>query len=499
MKKKIIENKINLLLIFLFFYFYYYPIISLNLKYRDDYIRSLILTFGFIQEGRIFSRAILNFFAFTDGILISPLTQILSITCISCTIIYVATTLFKKLNFFSFSITSLIFLNPFYLQNMSFGYDSLPMTISTCCAVISATFILKTRYYILFSAICALFILLSYQSALGIYVNCLLFILCKHYLEHGFNNQNQIYTKAAICLAIYALLSIMFTLIYPYIFSGFNTRFVINLSNIKINLLHTISYIKILFFNIRYIIYIAAITTLFSLIIFYFKQYKEKKITVKNILYSLITIPLFYIATLLAAEGPSIILNFEINNLRVLIGISLLWVLPFFIISLFSKYLYYIFYFIFSIFCFSTNYSYGIFLKDQDIFFQTLMSNINYDIGHTLHSSNIKIIALNAIPLSESNKRLTSKIPFFLYLYGEQDFEWLAAMKASNILPYYPSNNTTEMCQVTQDIKSDKKLTMKIIKSNDYTLYFDKNNVLIDFYTEKKNYYCNEITGAVSK
>lgn len=492
MKQFFVKNRISLLFIFLFFFFYYYPIISLNLKYRDDYIRSLIMMFGFVQEGRIVSKAVLDFLSFTDGILIAPLTQILSVICIACTIVYVAIALFKKINFFSFSIVSLIFLNPFYLQNMSFGYDSLPMTISTCCAVISATFILKTRYYALFSIGCALIILFSYQTTLGIYVNCLLFILCKHYLEHGFDNQSKIYTKATVCIGIYTLLCLLFTLIYPYIFSGFNTRFIISLSNIKANLLQTVFYIKILFLNIHYIIYIAAITTILSLAAYHFKQYKNKKITVKNIVCSLVIIPITYIAILLAAEGPSILLTFEIDNLRVLIGISFLWVISFYFISLLSKRIYYGFYIVFSVFCFSTSYSYGVFLKDQDVSFQALMNNINYDIGHSSHSPELKIIALNPIPLAASNKRLTTKIPFFLYLYGEQDFDWLAAMKISNVLPYYPANNFTEICQSIYDIHSDKKLTIKTIKSDNYTLYFNKNNVLIDFYTEKKNDYCKE-------
>lgn len=490
MKQFFIKNRINIVFIFLFFYFYYYPIISLNLKYRDDYVRSLYLIFGFTQEGRLVSKFLLNFFTYTDGVLIAPLTQLVSIACIACTIAYTATIIFKKLDFFSFSIVSLIFLNPFYLQNMSFGYDSLPMTISTCCAVISATLILQKRYYLITTVFLICIILLSYQATLGLYINCLLFILCKHYLKNGWDNQSKIYTRTIICISINVILCLAYLYISPYLFNGLHNRIIIELSNIKTNLLHTIFYIKLLFLNIHYIIYITAFITLFSLIIFHFKRFKDKKNTLQHIFTSLIVIPLIYITTLFAAEGPSVILNFEIDNLRVLIGISLLWVLSFYFISLFSKSLYYVFYFVFSVFCFSTSYSYGIFLKDQDLFFQSLMNNINYDIGHTSHSPELKIFSLNPLPLSDSNKRLTAKVPFFLYLYGEQDFDWLTDMKISNILPYYPSSNLTEICQSIHDLHSNKKSLIKTIQSDRYTLYFDKDNVLIDFYTERKSNFC---------
>lgn len=493
MKQFFIKNKINLLFVFLFFYFYYYPIISLNLKYRDDYIRYGILMSGFINEGRIVSRIVLDFFSFTDGILITPLTQILSVFCITCTIIFTSNIIFKKINFFSFSIVSLIFLNPFYLQNMSFGYDSLPMTISTCSAVISASLVLQTRYYAILTTFLALIILLSYQTTLGVYINCLLFILCKHYLENDWNNDSNIYTRAIIGIGIYILLGLIFTAVYPYLFGISDTRFIIGLSHIKTNLFYIIYYIKVLFSNIPYVIYVTGITTAFSLIIFHLKQYQNKKLKLVHIAFSLIIIPLLYVTTLLAAEGPSILIKFEVDNLRVLIAVSFLWVISFYFISLFSKSLYYIFYFIFTAFCFSTSYSYGVFLKDQNQFFNMLISNINYDIGHTTHSADTKIITLNPLPLSKSNQKLTTKVPFLLYVYGEQDFDWLAPFKLLSILPYTPPKNLNKICETIRNINSNKTLNMKIIQSNNYTLYFDKNNVAIDFYTQKKNEYCDKI------
>ncbi|CAI3931081.1 unnamed protein product [Commensalibacter communis] len=488
MKQFVIKNKFNLLFVFVFFYFYYYPVISLDIKYRDDYIRALFLNLGWVDEGRFISKWIINFFTFSDGIYTAPLTQLLSLVCIAFTVIYAAQTIFKIINFYSCSLISLIFLNPFYLQNMSFGYDSLPMTIATCCAIISALLIIQNKYYIPLTALLTFIIIFSYQTTIGIYVNTLVFVLFIYYLQNGWNHNDKIYIKAIISLSIYLLFCVIYKQIYPYLFDGSASRIVISLSNVKTNILQTISYIKLLFFNIHYLLYITAVITLLSFFIFHYQQIKTKQIKPIKVVINFSIVGLLYIVFLLTAEGASLLFKTDISDVRLLIAISFLWVLSFYIISLASKTLYYVFYFCFCCFCFSFSYSYGNFLKDQNHFFDMTMTNINYDIGHTPGVSSAQIFVLNPFPLSESNKKLALRIPLFLPLYGEQNFDWLVAVKMSNILPYTFSGDERMMCQFITARDSATRTGISSVKTAIYNLYYYQNNIFIDFHTNIKNF-----------
>ncbi|MDI2113390.1 glucosyltransferase domain-containing protein [Commensalibacter nepenthis] len=458
------------------------------MKYRDDYIRVLFLNLGWVGEGRFISKWIINFFTFSDGVYTAPLTQILSLACITFTILYSAQTLFKKIDFYSCSLISLIFLNPFYLQNMSFGYDSLPMTIATCCAVISALLIIRTKYYIPLTALLTFIIIFSYQTTIGIYVNTLVFVLFIYYLQNNWNNEQKIYIKALISLGIYFLFCFIYKQTYPYLFGGSADRIIINLANVKTNILQTISYIKLLFFKSNYLFYITAVVTFLSFVVFQYQQIKKKQIKPIHIVINFAIVCLIYSIFLLTAEGASLLFKTDISDVRLLIAVSFLWVFSFYIISLASRTLYYIFYFLFCCFCFSFSYSYGNFLKDQNQFFDMTMTNISYDIGHTPNISSAQIFVLNPFPLSESNQKLASRIPLFLPLYGEQNFDWLIAVKMSTILPYTFSGDTKKMCQFTTELASIGNTNIHSIKTKIYTLYFYQGNIFIDFHTAKKDF-----------
>lgn len=292
------------------------------------------------------------------------------------------------------------------------------MTAATCCAIIAALMILQTKYYAPLTALLVFIILFSYQTSVGVYINSLLFIIFINYLKNGWNNQNKIYTKAAISISIFLILCVIYKIIYPYLFTQYSTRSVMSIYNVKNNILQIIFYIKLLFFNVHYIFYITVLTTIISLVIVQFKLFKNNQQKLSKSIFNIFIVGFLFIIFLLTSEGPSIFLQPYESDLRIFISISFLWLLSFYIISLFSKTIYYIFYTFFCFFCFSFSYSYGEFLREQHNFFTMIMTNINYDISHSNYTPSTQIIVINTFPLSKSNEKLTTRIPFF-YIYME--------------------------------------------------------------------------------
>lgn len=479
------ENKIAILISFLFFYFFYYPITSIHLLYRDDYVRSFWNELGWTQEGRILSKLTINILTFSNGIDIAPFTHFLSIFFIAFTVVHSAKIIFNKINLYSISLASLVFLNPFYLQNMSFGYDNLPMTLSVCSAIYAALFIFQVKKYNYFICIPLIYILFSYQAALGVYVNYLIFLLFKHYLENGFYNQNKIYTKIAFGFFIFLMLSVIYKLLFPFLFTTDSSRIYFHLSFFKDNIIHLNRSLKLLFYPFYPIIlWGVSLLLLMSLIKI---SYKNKNLPCQFPLNFLIN-SFFLIGSLFiifcASKGPSILLPYDSHAERVLMGISCLWLLVLYNISKLSKTIYYSLYFSFALLCFSFNYTYGFFLQEQNRYFNMILTNIHYDISHDKNAQHShEIIALNPFPIIPSNKIVIQRNPLIGDIYAEHQLYWLATLKLYRSLPKASLKSYKDICALNREVRKQK--IVPFIRTEDYSLSFYKNIYFIDFYNNE--------------
>lgn len=150
-----------------------YPILHGNFWYLDDYYRSIENELAFTETGRFFAQfifIILN--ATSKAYNLAPIPQILSIVILSFSLSILS--LKWSLNRTSSVLSlSLIVCTPFFLQNLSFCFDSLTMSMALSCVM--WFFILEKSSFSFFKkTLLRTFLLLSilnlYQPALNTFL-----------------------------------------------------------------------------------------------------------------------------------------------------------------------------------------------------------------------------------------------------------------------------------------------------------------------------------------
>lgn len=140
-----------------------YPIISSSVYYIDDLARSQVGFLGWGSLGRPLADYI--FFIFTlknkVSVDVSPLPQILSVFLMAYTISYISKKLFKENTVTSIASSSLIFINPLFLHNLVYRYDSLSMVMSVSLCVFACFYHNKnklisfvTKSLLIFGSLC---------------------------------------------------------------------------------------------------------------------------------------------------------------------------------------------------------------------------------------------------------------------------------------------------------------------------------------------------------
>lgn len=143
-----------------------------NFHYHDDMAR---VREGYSRWG--FSRHLSNFlsqFLHADTYLtdVSPLPQIAAVlvTALACAIVVHVITQKTQFGFWEYVAAIPVGLSPYFLECLSFKYDSPYMALSVLFSVMPLLF--RERHmavYILWSAVCAILMCISYQASAGIF------------------------------------------------------------------------------------------------------------------------------------------------------------------------------------------------------------------------------------------------------------------------------------------------------------------------------------------
>lgn len=486
---KPLAKSVAALLSFLFFYFLYAPLTTSNTLYRDDNIRNHSGYLFWVAEGRIFSKLSVNILAFSDGAYLSPFPQLIAVALMAGVTLWAAQKIFGSISLYSLSLISLVFLNPFYLQNMSYSYDSLPMTLASCCAVIAAVTLIQPLRYVWILVICFGYILYSYQPALGLYVSVTLLIVFKNFIDHKLRFRSIFLAKTLIYFGCVALLLWIYKLSFTSFFPDATGRTYLSLRKLWPNILHLNNDLRLVFYpNFSTVLYIISALVCLSLLAMAFKTSKNPLKAFSLWIWSMGVALAAFALILLNAEGPSILLSYEPYAERLLIGASGLWLLALYIISTMSKGLFAGLYMAFTLLCFSFSYTYGAFLRLQNEHNAMLLTNIHYDITHNpLLRKNQGLIVQNALPLAPINMPSLKKTPLIASIYGEQHLFWLSNGKVHPFLIKASSDSPEHICSLIKEMKKSPD-TQTVISTSDYALYSYKNFTFIDFYTDQDLY-----------
>lgn len=198
-----------------FIYFIgYFGLIRANIYYVDDIYRSYSGNFAFLSASRYTSEYLsklihLNLYRNTD---ISPVTHLIAIALISIGSMILVKIIFKKQNFWALLASVALGLNPFFLQNMSYKFDSPFMALALISPIIPFLFLRKKFIFYLLSFIFILISLTTYQAANGIYIIMSMFIILT------ILTQKQVKTKNILSYIFLFLSSYLFSLIFYKIF-----------------------------------------------------------------------------------------------------------------------------------------------------------------------------------------------------------------------------------------------------------------------------------------
>lgn len=136
-----ITHKDSLLAILSANLLFFIPVIIADIHYRDDLERSFSGSYGWTELGRPLADWVMKFISLSDGILVdsSPLPAIISILAITISVyFYWQKTDVTRSKWIAAGLSA-ISIQPFFIQNILFKYDVLPMSLALSLAIAAST------------------------------------------------------------------------------------------------------------------------------------------------------------------------------------------------------------------------------------------------------------------------------------------------------------------------------------------------------------------------
>ena len=157
----------------------------------------------------------------------SPLIQILAIVILSSSVVVLASVFSgfgggesKRLQIRYVVASLLIAFNPYFLECMSYKYESVGMASSVLFSLVPFLFVSRGRLFYLISFISVFLMCLSYQASSGIYIMMVIITGLYWFLENGGRSVKDI-VKFFICSAVsYLLATGVFYLLSSFLTSG---------------------------------------------------------------------------------------------------------------------------------------------------------------------------------------------------------------------------------------------------------------------------------------
>lgn len=150
---------------------YFLPIIMSDRPYIDDLGRTLYGYTGWGANGRPLSDMLMRSLSFGEPLIdISPLNQMVSIIALIAVLISYMKHNFNDESYFFISASIFFFIaSPFFIENISYKYDSLTMSLSMVTLIIPFCFKNEGFLKPFVSAVLIVFSLCFYQASLGLF------------------------------------------------------------------------------------------------------------------------------------------------------------------------------------------------------------------------------------------------------------------------------------------------------------------------------------------
>ena len=191
--------------IYALYFIGYFGLILADVYYIDDLGRSKGGYFGFLDFSRYLSENLskiihLNLHHNTD---ISPITQFIAMMFLSFGSILLVKIISKQLSYFALIGSTPLGLSPFFLQNMSYKFDSPFMSIAIISPIFAFLFFRRNFVFFIISILMILITLNTYQAGNSIYIILSLFFIFKISIQA--KQLRYIFNKITICIISYVI------------------------------------------------------------------------------------------------------------------------------------------------------------------------------------------------------------------------------------------------------------------------------------------------------
>lgn len=467
---------------------YCLPIILSDRFYIDDLGRTLYGYSGWGPNGRPLSDILMKSLSFGEPLLdISPLNQLASIFLLASVLFLYMRRNFKESSFVFISASIFLFIaNPFFIENLSYKYDSLPMSLSMITLILPFCFKNEGLFKQIISVTLVICSLCFYQASLGLFaiLSVIEVVIC----EDKNQNKNVIKSISSRILQIFSGFSLYQIVIAPRFVEGeYNITHSKTLplstesvDKIKSNFESIFWYFDSYFSSIpKYAVIIY--TTIFTISILILLKESLSRRKFGGVLYSF-TVLLSPILVLLFSFAPMLMLEHPVFAPRVLIcfgGVMMFYsIIALKIIK--PIYLQAVVCIPITWVCLFYSYSYSASTTSQNKMDDLISTSISMDVNH--YGKTFKYVnVLGKMPESTQFKLAQSKLPILsrlipIYLNG--DWLW-----GAELLNHYGLNLQYKVTQDNRGLLLCEK--EPFIKTNIYSLY-DFGDLLIISFEDRK-------------
>ncbi|MCB8889203.1 glucosyltransferase domain-containing protein [Vreelandella malpeensis] len=448
------------------------PALTLGIYYRDDYWRVVTGENFWGWAGRQGADQLAHFFSLNRFHVDSyPFGLLIAVVTMVGVLYFIASKLSKQSNYAKLALP-LLFINPFFVQNLAYRFDAPQMIISLALAIL-AYYIVDGRLSRKIASIGLVFLsLIIYQPCVNIFLGLMAVNYCFDIKEYRSSKNKLIISELIVFLVGY----VTYLFFQKVVIGNIPRSETVGLLELHLSSLYVLKYlyhavsslfVGYAFYLLSFFVFVSALCSISFIKISFFK-----KILKKENLFSLcvfISIPFLFF---FASTGPSFILAEGVTDIRVLVGFSS--VIFFLAVAVLKripgKFSFYIM--LLPIYCFIV-FSFQFFnaIQSQRFFEENIISDISYDLG-AYETQNEEVYMSGGVPISPIANVIASRHPLIMRMLSPME-GWISgpALKAygNNVVISWSDldvDRVAEVCNGLMEKVLDKKM-YEIYRRND--------------------------------
>lgn len=397
------------------------PALTLGVYYRDDYWRVVTGENFWGWAGRQGADQLAHFFSLNRYHVDSyPFGLIIAVLAIAGILYFIASKLSKQSHYAKLALP-LLFINPFFIQNLAYRFDAPQMIISLALAIL-AYYIVDGKPSRKIASIGLVFLsLIIYQPCVNIFLGLMAVNYCFDIKKYRSSKNKLIISELLVFLIGY----VTYLFFQKVVIGNIPRSETVGLLEIHLSSLYVLKYLYHVisdlfvgysFYLLSFFVLISALCSISFIKVSFFKEILKGRGLFSLCVFTSIPFLLFF-----ASTGPSFILAEGVTDIRVLVGFSS--VVFFLAVAVlkripdkFSLYIILI-----PIYCFIVlSFQFFNAIQAQRLFEENIISDISYDLG-VYESQNAEIYMSGGMPVSPIANVIASRHPLIMRMLSPME------------------------------------------------------------------------------